>query len=154
MKERLNGADYRFNLICAVLLAVTVWFSANNFYRAFPEASIDFKVNREQAQVLAARFLNTHGFQVDGYRQAAQFTYDDDAKTFLEREVGLEQANRLMGARIRLWKWAYRWFRPLQKEEYSVAITPRGEFVGFDHDLPEETPRPPATSAEARALAE
>ena len=45
MKQRLNAADYRFIAICAVLLGATVWFSAGNFYRAFPEASIDFKVN-------------------------------------------------------------------------------------------------------------
>jgi hypothetical protein len=49
MRERLNAADYRFIAICAALLGATVWFSAGNFYRAFPEASIDFKVNRDQA---------------------------------------------------------------------------------------------------------
>jgi hypothetical protein len=29
------------------LLVVSVWYSAGNFYRAFPEASIDFRVSRE-----------------------------------------------------------------------------------------------------------
>src|SRR3954447_1717189 len=154
MKQRLNAADYRFIAICAVLLGATVWFSAGNFYRAFPEASIDFKVNRDEAQLLASKFLTGHGYQLDGYRQAAQFAYDEEAKTFLEREAGLEQANRIMGSRVRLWKWAYRWFRPLQKEEYSVAITPRGELVGFEHELPEDAARPAATVAEARGLAE
>src|SRR5690242_4557808 len=117
MRHRLNAADYRFIAICAALLAGTVWFSAKNFHRAFPEASIDFKVNRDEAQVQAAKVLAQQGYQVEGYRQAAQFAYDDDAKTFLEREAGLEQANRLMGSRVRLWQWSYRWFRPLQKEE-------------------------------------
>jgi membrane protease YdiL (CAAX protease family) len=154
MKERLRAADYRFILICAALLTATVWFSVKNFYRAFPEASIDFKVNRDEAAVLAAKFLTAQGHLVEGYRHASQFTYDEDAKTFLEREVGLEQANRLMGSRVRLWKWAHRWFRPLQKEEYSVAITPRGELVGFDHQLPEDAERPPATAEQARLLAE
>src|SRR5262245_6530843 len=154
MKEKLRGADYRFIAICAAILAATVWFSARNFYRAFPEASIDFQVNRDQAQVLAARFLGEQGFRVEGYREAGQFAYDDEAKTFLEREIGLEEANRIMGSRVRLWKWSHRWFRPLQKEEYSVNITPRGEFVGFEHKLPEDAARPEATEAEARALAE
>src|SRR5258708_15740128 len=118
MKQRLNAADYRFIAICAVLLGVTVWFSVGNFYRAFPEASIDFKVNRDEAQLLAAKFLTGQRYQVEGYRQAAQFTYDEEAKTFLEREAGVEQANRIMGSRVRLWKWADRWFRALSKEEY------------------------------------
>ena len=91
MRERLNAADYRFIAICLVLLGATVWFSAGNFYRAFPEASIDFKVNRDEAQLLAAKFLAGQQYQVDGYRQAAQFAYDEEAKTFLEREAGLEQ---------------------------------------------------------------
>src|SRR5215813_686188 len=138
MRERLTGSDYRFIAICLALLAGTVWFSARNFYRAFPEASIDFKVNRDGAQKLAGEFLSAQGYHVEGFRTAGQFDFDDDAKTFLEREVGLEQANRLMGSRVRLWRWKHRWFRPLQKEEFEVEITPRGELAGFGHQLPEE----------------
>jgi membrane protease YdiL (CAAX protease family) len=154
MKERLRTSDYRFIAICLVLFAGAAWYSVRNFYRAFPEASIDFRVNRDDAQVLAGRFLAGHGYRVEGYRQASRFSYDDDAKTFLEREAGLEQANRLMSTRVRLWRWAYRWFRPQQKEEYGVEITPSGELAGFRHEIPEEAARPAATAEQARALAE
>ena len=154
MKERLRASDYRFILICAALLAATTWFSVRNFYRAFPEASIDFKVSREDARNIAARFLADQGYRLEDYRHAAQFTYDEQAKTFLEREAGLERANRIMGTRVRLWRWAYRWFRPLQKEEYNVEITPLGQLAGFEHELPEDAARPAATTAQARALAE
>ena len=133
MKERLRASDYRFILICAALLAATTWFSVRNFYRAFPEASIDFKVSRGDARDIAARFLSDQGYRLEGYRHAAQFTFDEQAKTFLEREVGLERANRIMGTRVRLWRWANRWFRPLQKEEYNVEITPLGQLAGFAH---------------------
>ena len=154
MKERLRASDYRFILICAVLLAATTAFSVRNFYRAFPEASIDFKVSRGDARNIAAKFLSDQGYRVEGYRHAAQFTYDEEAKTFLERQVGLERANRIMGSRVRLWRWAYRWFRPLEKEEYNVEITPLGQLAGFEHELPEDAARPAATTAQARALAE
>ena len=154
MKERLRASDYRFILICAALLAATTWFSVRNFYRAFPEASIDFKVSRDDARNIAGKFLSDQGYRLAGYRQAAQFTFDDQAKTFLEREAGLERANRIMGKRVRLWRWGYRWFRPLQKEEYNVEITPLGQLVGFEHELPEDATRPAATTEEARALAE
>jgi hypothetical protein len=50
MPERLRRADFRFLAVCLLLLAATVWFSARYFYRAFPEASIDFRVTREQAR--------------------------------------------------------------------------------------------------------
>src|SRR5450756_2594637 len=108
MKERLRASDYRFILICAALLAATTWFSVRNFYRAFPEASIDFKVSRDDARNIAGRFLSDQGYRLAGYRQAAQFTFDDQAKTFLERELGLERANQIMGKRVRLWRWGYR----------------------------------------------
>ena len=154
MKERLGSADYRFIAICVLLLAGTVWFSTGNFYRAFPEASIDFRVSREDALQTASRFLAEQSLNVSGYRQAARFDFDDEAKTFLEREAGLEQANQLMGTRVRLWRWAYRWFRPQQKEEFDVEITPKGELAGFEHQLPEDAARPDISVTDARALAE
>jgi len=154
MPERLQRADFRFLAVCLLLLALTVWFSARYFYHAFPEASIDFRVTRDQSRTLGEQFLASQGLHVNGYRQASRFNYDDTAKTFLEREVGLEQANRLMGTRIRLWRWEWRWFRPLQKEEFRVAITTTGELAGFTHELPEAAPRPSLTSDQARALAE
>src|ERR1035438_6444973 len=154
MNERLRGSDYRFILICAALLGATTWFSVRNFHRAFPEASIDFKVSREDARTVAGKFLSDQGYRLEGYRQAAQFTFDDEAKTFLERDLALERANRIMGTRVRLRRWGYRWFRPLEKEEYQVEITPLGQLAGFEHDLAEDTARPAASSMQARALAE
>ena len=151
MQDRLRASDYRFIAICLALLGASTWFSVRNFYRAFPEASIDFRVNRSDAQTLAARFLEQRNYAVNGYRQASRFDFDDQAKTFLEREAGLERANRIMGSRVRLWRWSYRWFRPLQKEEYRVDITPAGEFVGFEHQIAEETPRPPRSATSGSA---
>ena len=154
MKERLRAGDYRFILICAALLAGTTWFSVRNFYRAFPEASIDFKVSREDARILAAKFLGGQGYALAGYRQAAQFSFDEQAKTFLEREAGLERANRLMSTRVRLWRWSYRWFRPLTKEEFTAEITPTGALAGFQHSIAENDARGSATADQARAIAE
>ena len=154
MKDRLRPRDYRFLAVCLALLIGSVWYSAGNFYRAFPEASIDFRVSREDAAVQARALLPSLGFRAQGYREASSFNFDDDAKTFLEREVGLEQANQLMGTRVRLWRWSYRWFRPQQKEEFRVDITPRGELVGFNHDVPEALPLPAIAEPAARAMAE
>jgi membrane protease YdiL (CAAX protease family) len=154
MKEKLSARDFRFIAVCLVLFAAALWFAAGNFYRAFPEASIDFRVSRDEGRVAAARFLAARRYNLAGYRQAASFTYDDDAKVFLERQIGLEQANHLMGTRVRLWRWSYRWFRPLQKEEFRAEITPAGDLAGFDHDIPENAPRPAVTAGQARTLAE
>jgi len=154
MKERFVPSDYRFIAICAVLLGACVWYTAGNFYRAFPEASIDFRVSRADAKPIAAQFLEAQGYHFEGYRDASSFTYDDDAKTFLEREAGLEKANQLLGTRVHLWRWAFRWFRPQQKEEFRADVTPGGLVVGFEHKIAEDAARPDVTPDEARTLAE
>jgi membrane protease YdiL (CAAX protease family) len=154
MNERFGRSDYRFLAVCLTLLAVATWFSVRNFYRAFPEASIDFRVSRPEGETLASAFLAGRGYDTANYRRAASFSYDDNAKTFLEREAGPERANELLGARIRLWRWSYRWFRPLQKEEFRVDITPHGDLAGFSHELPEDAARPEIDAAQARRLAE
>jgi len=154
MKQRFQASDYRFIGICLALAAVATWYSTRNFYRAFPEASIDFRVNRDDGRALAERFLARQQFHLAGYREAARFDYDDTAKTFLEREIGLERANQLMGSRVRLWRWSYRWFRPQQKEEFRADVTPSGDVVGFSHELAEEAARPTPAADQARTLAE
>jgi len=154
MKDRFRAADYRFVLVCLLLLGATTWYSVRNFYRAFPEASIDFRVGRQDAGRIAHDFLSGQGYQLQGYRQASSFSFDDDAKTFLEREAGLEQANRIMSTRIRMWRWAYRWFRPLQKEEFQAEVTPTGDVVEFSHEIPEDASRNDPDTERARQLAE
>src|SRR6516164_8658030 len=108
MAERLRGSDYRFIAICLALLAASTWFSVRYFYLAFPEASIDFRVGRAEAQTLAERFLAGLHHDVRNYRTASSFTSDDDAKTFLEREAGMHSANQIMGSQVRLWRWSFR----------------------------------------------
>jgi membrane protease YdiL (CAAX protease family) len=154
MRERLTAADSRFLLICVLLFGATIWYAATHFYIAFPEASIDFVVTRPQALATAQQFLASQGYPTTGYREASRFDFDDSAKTFLERELGLEKANQLMGSHIRLWRWSYRWFRPLQKEEFQAEVTTRGELVSFRHELAEKTAGANLTSDQARAIAE
>ena len=89
-------------LIAAVSLAVGVHY----FYRAFPEASIDFRVTRDEAKEQAADFITARGFDLADYRHSAIFRYDNDTKTFLERELGLEGATQVIGDPVQLWRWS------------------------------------------------
>ncbi len=91
---------------------------------------------------------------MDGYRHAAAFEYDDEAKVYLERTQGLDRMNNLTRGPIHLWRWSHRWFKPQQKEEFRVDVTPSGEVVGFDHDIPEAAPGASLDPAAARTIAE
>src|SRR5436309_5675056 len=154
MKEKLDGRDYRFLLICVLICAASVFVGIRYFYLAFPEASIDFKVTREGSLPLAQEFLAEQEISTTDYRHASVFLYDDEAKVFLEREIGLEKANSIMEREVRLWRWGHRWFKPLQKEEARVEVTTRGEIASFSHSLPEDAPGANLTALQARGVAE
>ena len=155
MKERLRASDYRFILICAALLAATTWFSVRNFYRAFPEASIDFKVSRDDARNIAARFLGDQGYRLEGYRAG--------------RAVHLTTRRPR-----RFWNARPAWSAPTGswghasacgagptagsvrcRRKSTTSKSRRADrLAGFAHELPEDAARPAATAAQARALAE
>ena len=126
--------------------------ASRNFYRAFPEASIDFKVNRDEAQPLAGQFLASQqdtSSKATGRPRSLPTTMRP--RRSWSARSGWSRPTASWARSVRLWRWAYRWFRPLQKEEYNVEITPRGELVGFEHELPEDAARPAATPEQARA---
>lgn len=153
MLERLTSKDYRVIAVCAVVALLSLYVILNYFYKAFPEASIDFKVTQKQSQQIADEWLAKLGLKVAGYRHAAVFNYDDEAKTFLEKELGAEAANGIMGSQVRLWRYSHRWYRALQKEEFSVRISPKGEFLGFSHEIAEEQEGAHLPTGTARNLA-
>ena len=154
MEKTLNARDYRLFAVCFVVAAVSLVTASHFFYDAFPEATIDFRITREEAGERAQTFLDSRGLDVEGYRHSAIFLYDGSAKTFLERELGLEGATALIGNPVRLWRWSNRWVRELEKEEFRVQYTTAGELAGFSHLIEEEAEGASLAQAEARALAE
>lgn len=154
METKLNSRDLRFVLVCVLICAASLFIGIKYFSKVFPEASIDFKITRSQSADLAKVFLQEKGFDFTDYHHAAIFSHDEMAKVFLEREMGLSEANQIMGTKIRLWRWSNRWFQPLQKEEFRVHISPKGELIGFEHLLSEEKEGADLDKEEAQALAE
>ena len=154
MEQRLDRGDARLILICLAITVVSLGIGTHYFYQAFPEATIDFRLTREEARSQAASFLEQRGFDLGGYHHAAVFNFDDGAKTFLEFELGLEGTSELIDDPVRLWRWSHRWFRELQKEELRVEVTTTGDLVGFRHELPEEAAGARLDPSQARSQAE
>lgn len=155
MNERFNRSDFIFLGVCLFLAAISVAVAVRWFDSAFPEASIDFKVNRGESQAIAKKFLDDAALTPPASAiHTAQFDHDDSAKIYLERTVGLERANALMKRDVKVWYWRNRWFRPLQREEVRVDIAPTGEIVSFEHVIPEENAMPGGDAAALRPVAE
>ncbi|HET6142943.1 MAG TPA: type II CAAX endopeptidase family protein [Candidatus Acidoferrales bacterium] len=152
--ERLDGKDIKVLLlwILAGILGASVAYTY--FFRAFPEASVEFKVPRADALIAAKQFAAAQGARLEGYDSSIVFEVDDTAKTYLEREVGLQQANQIMQNQVHIWYWQTRFFRPLQKEEFDVRVDPSGNIVGYNHELEEAAPGARLERAAAQAVAE
>ena len=153
-RERLDGNDKKVLLIWILAGLLGAGVAYKYFFQAFPEASVQFKVPRAAALDEARKFAISQGAQLDGYQSAIIFQVDDTAKTYLEREVGLKQANQIMTKDVHIWYWQTRFFRPLQKEEFDVRIDPAGGIVGYAHQLEETAPGARLERSAAQAAAE
>lgn len=137
-EARLTGSDKRALVLWIIFGIFGVIFAQRYFFQAFPEASIDFRVTQQDALKRATVFLSSIGENVDGYKSTVVFAQDDDAKTYLERELGLKQANQLMASEeVSTWYWDVRFFKPLQTEEYLVQVSPSGRVVAYNHKIEE-----------------
>ena len=130
-EQRLDARDRRFIAVCLLVIVAGAAITAALFRRAFPEASIEFRVPRARARVLAETFLSRQGRSVAGTRFAARFGVDEEPKIYLERELGLERASKFYGKDAKVWHWDMRWFRSAEKAEERVSIS--------------HTPTPPPT---------
>jgi membrane protease YdiL (CAAX protease family) len=152
--ERLDRNDAKVLLIWILAGILGAGVAYTYFFRAFPEASVEFKVPRADALTLAKQFAAAQGAQLSGYDSSIVFELDDTAKTYLEREVGLQQANQMMANEVHIWYWQTRFFRPLQKEEFDVRVDPGGGIVGYAHQFEEATPGARLERAAAQVTAE
>ena len=151
--ERFDSRDRRFLLVCLAVVVIGAALTALLFRRAFPEASIEFRVNRSEARVRGEKFLEDLGRMLTGTRFAGRFDVEEEPKVYLERELGLERASRFYGNDAKVWRWKMRWFRSGVKEEERATYSPLGDLIGFRSVLREDAPGARLTQAEARAIA-
>jgi len=152
---RLTRNDWYFVVICLAILVGGIFFSCGYFHRAFPEASIDFKYDRDNSQPVAEKYLHEQGFTPPAdYMHGSAFTYEGYAKTYLEKELGNDAAQKYYGNPVLMWFWFHRWFKPGEKEEYRINVTVDGKLAEFSHLLPEEAVGPNLEQDSAKKLAE
>jgi membrane protease YdiL (CAAX protease family) len=152
-EDRLTSTDKRALILWILLGLLGISFAHRYFFRAFPEASVDFKVSRSVAKERAQQFVQGLGQDLTGYQSTITFEVDDSAKTYLERELGLQKANQLMSKDLDIWYWEVRFFKPLQEEEFRVRINPAGRVVAYERKIEEARPLKSLNREEALATA-
>jgi membrane protease YdiL (CAAX protease family) len=151
--ERLTGSEKRALILWVICGLLGLVFAQRYFFRAFPEAAVDFKVSRTEAQQRGRNFVQGLGENLDGYQSTITFQVDDNAKTYLERELGLQEANHLMSSELNIWFWDVRFFKPQQEEEYRVHVSPAGKVVAYNHKIEEARGEKSLSREEALAAA-
>jgi len=69
-KVHLSGSEKRALLLWVLAGIIGLWYAHRNFFVAFPEASVDFKVTRAQALTIAKEFVESQGQSTAGYQSA------------------------------------------------------------------------------------
>ncbi len=122
---------------------------------AFPEASIDFRIRHQEALQRGAQALQRLGAPdlSRGYIAAVDFYWNETAKRYLEKTMGLETANEVM-REIALWHYYCRWVRTGDRYIYEAGIATDGRVVWVDIYLPEEATGAKLSERQARIIAE
>lgn len=138
-------------LFIAAIICLLIYLKFNTL--AFPEHNIKFDITRDQAEQKAAGFLREYGIKTGEYKKSTIFSIDDQTKTYLEREVGVEKTALLAKNNVAVWNFNTRFFKPLQKEEFNVSFLPNGRFAGFQRIIEESAPGASVNKEQAQQIA-
>ena len=118
------------------------------FYEAVnPTAALDMRVFREEATEIAGAFLKREEIALPpSYRHVTTFYTHGSDKAYLEKTLGLEEANRVLQREGFVYRWATRWFEAEHYEEFLVEVDPEGRVVSYRRNLPDDA-RAPDTEA-------
>ncbi len=143
-------------IILFVLASAGAFYAWKNYHRAFPEIQIPINFKREDALQRADSALTAWGFRASEFRRAAIMDIDENAIIFADKEFSRDTLIKIFeNPGIPLWQWKVRYFKPLQKEEFTVGIRPdNGKIAYFEHILPETLSGADLEEPQARKIAD
>ena len=145
-----------FWLVLAVFSIASAVVAVRYFPRAFSIVALDITMDREQALAQARDVMARESLGPAGYRQAASFSLDGDAQTFIELEGGGKDAFTAMmkNGLYSAYTWRVRQFKESEPRETTISFTPEGRLYGVVEKLKEDEPGAALDASAARALAE
>ncbi|MDD5513017.1 MAG: type II CAAX endopeptidase family protein [Candidatus Omnitrophica bacterium] len=136
---------------------LALFFAGAWFKFGYPRLScVDLSVDRGQALSIAQNYLASLKVDTRDYRKAVVFKSDAGSDCYLQKTLGINgQRDFIKKYNYDLFSWEVRFFRPYQKEEYSIEISPQtSQVIGFVHAIEEVAARPLIEKDAARTLAE
>lgn len=134
------------------IAGVLIYFAKD--HAVFPAASIDLCLPKEQILARSEYWASTLGYELGRKDlKTVVFSYDNNAKTFLDYELGGSKANELMKEEIPVWSWRTRFCREFQQEELRVSLDPKGKITSIDHFIENDREMPSLDEKKAEELA-
>lgn len=129
----------KYFIISAFLAVAGIAIFTNFYSQAFPQAELKFQITKHDAQNIAEQYLTKLGYSGNGYKTAVILDSDTLQQTFLQRQWGIKRFNQELAKDkdFTPWNYAIRFFRPLQKEEFTIFVRPDGHVAGFTHLIEE-----------------
>jgi membrane protease YdiL (CAAX protease family) len=126
------------------------------YRHTFPEASIEMRITPREALQRGAAALRALDPSIDltGWREAVAFDWDNRAKRYLEKTLGLAHADVVMREEVAVWYFRCRWVREGERTEYSARVAPTGNIYAAWIQLPEEARGARLSRAQAQRIAE
>jgi len=79
---------------------------------AFPEASMEMNFDKSYALETTENYLIKNGFDISEYKNSVVFVPNSWDLLFLERSLGLKEANNMVEAKdVSIWNWEVRYFQ-------------------------------------------
>lgn len=122
------------------------------FDTAFPAASLDLKLSKDEVTEKAVEFADFISYDRSKAVVATSFRSQRKARIFLDYKLGGKKANELMRSEIPVWKWVTRICKPFSPEEAYVYSWPDGRIQGFTHTIAKEKKIPSVSAEDAEKL--
>ncbi len=145
-----------FWIVLALISVGAVFIGVHYFPQAFSILALDITMDRAQALDEARQIASRDGLGPAGYREAASFSGDDEAQTFVELEGGGKSVftHMLRENLYVAYTWRVRHFKAGETNETTISLTPDGRPYGFQEKLKEDAPGAALDAAAARRIAE
>ena len=145
-----------FWIVFVLLSAGAAYVAIRFFPQAFSIVALEITMDRERALHEARAIMSRDQLGPAGYRQAASFTLDSDAQTFVELEGGGKGpfTSMLREGLYSAYTWRVRQFKEGETNETTIRFTPEGRPYGFKETLREDTPGAALDATAAREIAE
>lgn len=145
-----------FWIVLALLSAAAVFVGVRYFPQAFSIVALDITMDRGRALDEARGVAERNNLGPAGYKQAASFSGDVEAQTFVELEGGGKPAfTRMLREHLyEAYSWRVRHFKDGETNEATIRFTPDGRPYGFVEKLKEDAAGAGLDAAAARQIAE